>query len=128
MRHRTVALVLVMLASAARADSPFAAAAAAESNLDLASARGLYRQAAQSDPDPRQRAEAALRLASIEWRIDRDLAAGEKDLALIPADSELAPAAWVQRSRINAEVRGDFAAARDAAQRGLAAAVTDLER
>lgn len=119
---------LLFAACTASAQSPFAAATAAEANLDLASARKLYRQAAQSDPEPRQRGQAALRLANIEWRIDHDLAAAEKDLELVPDDSELLAVAWTERARLNGEVRGDFAVARTAAQRGLALAKTDLDR
>jgi hypothetical protein len=36
--------------------------------------------------------------------------------------------AWVERARLNADVRGDFAAARAAAQRALTTATTDLDR
>src|SRR5438034_223200 len=133
MRHDAIASLLLIVACAAPAQAPpnpgaFAAASTSEANLDLAAARRLYRQAASSDPDPRQRAEAALHLANIEWRIDHDLAAAEKDLVLVPADSELAPVAWVERARVNAEVRGNFPAARDAAQHALAIAATDLDR
>src|SRR5437763_1942981 len=65
MRHDAIACLLLIVACTAPAQAPsnsaaFGAASAAEANLDLAAARGLYRQAAQSDPDPRQRAEAAL--------------------------------------------------------------------
>jgi hypothetical protein len=128
MRCSLLTSLLLAIACTAPAQTPFAAATTAEANLDLASARKLYRQAAQSDPDPKQRAQATLHLANIEWRVDHDLAAAEKDLELVPADSELIAVAWAERARLNAEVRGDFDAARTAAGRAISLAKTDLER
>ncbi len=123
-----LSLALLCVAADVSPNNAFDAAGAAASSLDFAHARELYRVAAKDDPDPKQRALAALKLANIEWRIDHDLAAAEKDLALVPEESEEAAAAWIERAKLNAEVRGDFAEAGVAATHAMSVAKDDLTR
>jgi hypothetical protein len=121
-------LALLLFAAAVPADHAFDAASAAAASLDFAKAKELYRIAANDDPDPRQRDLAAVRLANIEWRIDRDAAAAEKDLARVADASEQAAPAWIERARLNAELRENYAAAREAAKHALGVAKHDLDR
>ena len=94
-------VALLLFAAAIPADHAFDAASAAATSLDFAKAKELYRIAATQDPDPKQRDLAAVRLANIEWRIDRDAAAAEKDLARVADASEQAAPAWIERARLN---------------------------
>lgn len=107
---------------------PFEAAVVAASNFEFTRAAELYRVAARSDPDPRQRDLAALRLANIEWRIEHDATAAGRDLDLVRENGGESPNAWIQRARMAAELRADFPAAREFAGRGLSLATRPLER
>jgi hypothetical protein len=121
-------LALVLAADVVTADHAYDAAEAAVSRLDFGSARELYRLAMVEDPNPKQRDAAAVRLANIEWRIDHDPAAVEKDLARIQDDSEQAASAWIERARMKMELGEDFKAARDAAKHALRVAQRDRDR
>src|SRR5476651_1228917 len=121
---RPILASLLVLGAATRSappapGPPFEAAVVAASNFEFTRAAELYRVAAASDPDPRQRDLAALRLANIEWRIEHDATAAGRDLDLVRENGGESPNAWIQRARIAAELRADFPAARELAGRGL---------
>lgn len=119
---------LVASCGFAASKSPLDDAEAAVENHDFGRARELYRQAAVSEASPHRRNTARLRLANIEWRIDHQPAAARATLAGIDAASEDAAALWVERSRIDAELTGDFGAARAAATKAIAAATKREDR
>ena len=123
-----IAFVTIFLAAAAPNEHAFEEATTAATNRDFAKARELYRVAAAEDPNPRQRDLAAVRLSNIEWRIFHEPDAAEKDLAMVRDESEQAAPAWIQRARLNADLRENYAASREAAQHALAVAKQDIER
>src|SRR5258708_27619786 len=125
-----LALVLTLVASLACAasTSPFDDAVAAAENHDFRKARELYGKAAASDEDPRRRNTARLKLANIEWRIDHQPDTARATLAGIAETSEDAARAWVERSRIDAELTGDFTAARASAEHAITAATKREDR
>src|SRR6266849_9873697 len=116
------AILLILSCGAAlppTTTQPFEGAIAAAANYDFARAAELYRAAAASDPDLHRRDQAALRVANIEWRIQHDVAAAERDLERVSKEGEEYPNALMDRSRIAAELQEDFPAARAAAERAL---------
>ena len=121
-------LTLIVVCSVVAAQSQTTEADHAADHLDFQHARELYRKAIEGDPDPKQRDLAALRLANIEWRLDHDAAAAERDLARIADDSERATAAFIEVARLHEELRGDFAAAATAAQRAQSVAKNQADR
>jgi hypothetical protein len=123
-----LASLLIIGAAANPAPSPFEAAAVAASNYDFIRAADLYRSAATSDPDPKQRDLAAIRLANIDWRIRHDAAAAERDLQLVREDGEERANAWIERAKMAAELRSDFVAERELAARAMALATRPLDR
>src|SRR6266700_3406955 len=98
MRTAFLTLLVLLLTSAARSQT--AAGDQAAANLDFDHARALYRTAMDHDPDEKQRDRAAVRLANIEWRLDHDAAAAERDLARVNDASEQASASFIERARI----------------------------
>ncbi len=125
--RKTIAAAIVLLVNIP-AFSQLTEADQAAATLDFVRARELYRKTMNSAPDRKQRDQAALRLANLEWRLDRDATAAERDLAAISDESEQASAAWVERARIAGEVREDFAAAAAAAEHALGVARQPLDR
>ncbi len=118
-----LALLLTFpVACGAASKAPFDDAVTAVDNHDFARARELYKQAAESDPDPKQRDVAILRLANIQWRVDHDSAAARTTLARIGSESEQAARALIERARLEGELLGDFEAQRSFAVRAIAAA------
>lgn len=124
-RTASLAVLLLIGVTTVRAQTLDADQAAAR--LDFDRARELYRAAMDRDPDLKQRDRAAVRLGNIEWRLDRDAAAAERDLARVGDDSEQAAAAWIERARLAAEVREDFAASAAAAQHAIRVAKQPLD-
>src|SRR5206468_12733024 len=59
---------------------------------------------------------------------DHDAAAAKRELARIPDDHDDGASAWIERARIEGELRGNFAASRDAAQHAQRLAKQDLDR
>lgn len=121
-------LVLAGPIAHAASTSSFDDAVAAAEGYDFRRAETLFREAAKSDADPRRRDIARIRLASIQWRIEHRPALARQTLAAIGGNSEQAAVAWVERARIDAELTGDFAAARLAANRAIAAVRKPEER
>jgi hypothetical protein len=113
-------MLALLLAAAVSTQSSFEAAMRAYGDVDLRAAQRLFADAAAHDPDPHRCARAALRLAYIEWHIDRDAPAARKWLDSI-TDEETIPAVWIERARVDEELTGDFAAARDEAAHALEA-------
>jgi len=112
----------------AASTSPFDDAVAASEGYDFRKAEVLFREAAATDADPRRRDIARIRLASIQWRIEHQPAEARKTLAAIGGNSDQAAIALVERARIDAELLGDFGAARAGAQRAIAAVRKPEER
>ena len=121
-------LALLLATAAVPADHAYDAAEEAVSRRDFAAARELYRLAMTEDPDPKQRDAASVHLANLEWRIDHEPAAAERDLARIRDDSEQAAAAWIERARMKMELGDDFGAAREAAKHAQRVATQERER
>lgn len=120
MRSPILALLLVAAASchaAAPPSSPFDAAEAAAEQRQFLEARDLYREAARSESDPERRAIALARVANIEWRVMRDLAAARATLA-----NAAEPQTLIERSRAEGELAHDWTAAHAFAVRAVAAA------
>jgi predicted negative regulator of RcsB-dependent stress response len=115
-------------AAATATTSPFDDAVAAAEGYNFRRAETLFREAAKIDTDPRRRDLARIRLASIQWRIEHQPAEARKTLAAVGGKSEQAALAWVERARIDAELLGDFAAARADAQHAVAAVRKPEER
>src|SRR6266852_5644902 len=126
MRKAFLGLLLLVTTSSTQPQTADADQAAA--NLDFDRARKLYRAAMDHDPDPKQRDRAAVRLGNIEWRLDHDAVAAERDLARVNDASEQATAAWIERARIAAELREDFSAAATAAQHAITVAKQEVDR
>jgi hypothetical protein len=115
-------LLVATLACGQTSKTPFDDAVAAIDNHDFPHARELYRQAAASDPDLKQRDIAIIRLANIEWRVDHDAAAARTTLARITPESEQAANAWIERARIEGEFVGNVDKQRDLASQAIGAA------
>src|ERR1051326_7274903 len=104
-------MLALFFAAAIATQSSYDAGIQAYRNIDLATAKRLFADAAEHDPDPQRRGEAQIRLAYIAWHIDRDAAAAKKWLDAV-TDEESVPAAWIERGRVDAELLSDFPAAR----------------
>jgi len=113
-------MLALILAAAVAAQSPFDAAVRAYNEINIASAKQLFADAAAHDADPHRRARAAIWLANIAWHIDHDAPAARKWLDTV-TDEETIPAAWIERARMDSTLTNDFAAAREEAAHAIGA-------
>jgi hypothetical protein len=117
-------LFTTLLVNCRGAASPnaFDAAEDAIGNNKFEKARELYREAADKDPDRKQRDRALLALANIEWRIFHEDAAARTTLARVAADSSEYANALSERARMESERAADFTTAQKFAHDAVAAA------
>ena len=106
----------------------FDAAEEAVGNNRFAKARELFREAAEKDPDRKQRDRALLALANIEWRIFHDDAAARATLARVGSNSGEHANALSERARMEAERSENFAAAQRFAHEAASAATKRDDR
>jgi hypothetical protein len=125
-------LILAVAAAAAAATTPspsfFDQAQAASTSRGLAKARDLYRQAAESDPDPDRRDKAAIEAAILEWYVFHDTDAARSLFARVGDTSREASRSWSERASMEIELTRDFDAARIAAAKAMELAKTLTDR
>lgn len=94
----------------------------------FARARELFREAAEKDPDAKQRDRALINLAQLDWRVFHDATAARADLARVKSGSSQYANSLSSRARLEAELVFDFPAAQKFAQAAVAAATKRDDR
>jgi tetratricopeptide (TPR) repeat protein len=124
-----VLLPLLLIAIGCKESSALTPFDEADSMIrDLGRARELYRKAAATDPDPRRRDKATIRVARIDWHVFHDAASARATLAKVPATSAEAAQAALTAARFELSLARDYGAARAAAERALKLAKEDADR
>src|SRR6516225_11195051 len=123
--RRRIGLTL-LLCGCARASAPprpatIESAAQAAFNSDYASARRIYAEVDRTTANPKEREDAKIGLAKIEWRIDRN-----PDAARVRLEALATSRAWLEESRMERD-RGRFSEAEALARRANALAENKQE-
>src|SRR5215469_14506615 len=124
MRRRIV--LTLLLWGCARASTPprpatIESAAQAAFNSDYASARTIYAEVDRTTANSKEREDAEIGLAKIEWRIDRNSEAARIRLRALATSR-----AWLEESRMEHD-RGHFSEAEAHARRAKALAQNKQE-